>query len=555
MGSNDEAAAILREIADLLDVLGERFKPEAYRRAARSIEGLGEDLRGYATRGALDEIPGVGTAIAEKLREFLRDGTIGYRDRLTREVPAGLVELLRIPGLGPKTVRRFWTELGIQGPAELAGALDAGRLDGVKGFGPTRIRALREALRAQRPTGRIGLWEATRIARALAEGLRGRAPLDRLEIAGSFRRGKETVGDLDLLVISAEPERVFDALGALPEVGSVQLRGGTKETVILRSGTQVDLRIVPPESYGAALQYFTGSKDHNVRLRTRARDLGLKVNEYGVYRGEERIAGATEASVYGALGLPEIPPELREDRGELEAAEAGRLPKLLRDDELLGDLHLHLPSSPSKATEILTAARARGHRYLGAVVPASTSREEVRAWRTALRTPGDHPEVFLALEGDPSNLADAPAGAEVDYRLRSGAVGPPRPDEPEGPGWLAAVHLPISGKGGADVDPARLGPWIAWATAQGAALEVTATPGVDGLDSAGARSALSQGARLLLSAGGDGTEADERLAVAAKIARRAGAEAGQVLNAGERPLEGIRSPRSTPTPRRTRKAP
>ena len=309
--SNAEAAAIFREIADLLDVLGEKFKPEAYRRAARSIESLTEELSAVAARNELRSIPGVGDAIEEKIRELLATGRIAYHDRLTHEVPPGLLEILRLPGLGPKTARRFWVELGVEGTAELKAAIDAGRLDGMKGFGAKKIEQIRAAL-SPAPAGSSGarrpIEAAYPLAMAILRALRAGAPVREAEIAGSFRRGRETVGDLDVLVTSEAPEAVFDAFSKLPEVREVRLRGGTKETVVLSNGLQVDLRVVEPEAFGAALQYFTGSKDHNVRLRSLARDRGLKVNEYGVFRGDDRVAGRTEAEVYAALGLAWIPP-------------------------------------------------------------------------------------------------------------------------------------------------------------------------------------------------------------------------------------------------------
>ncbi len=311
MASNAEAAEIFRGIADLLDVMGERFKPEAYRRAARSIDSLTETLSAVAARGELRSIPGVGDAIEEKLKEYLATGTIGYYDRLQMEVPPGVAEMLGIPGLGPKTARRFWVELGIEGPAELLSALDAGRLIGVKGFGPKKITQIRTAVEASRtttPGARIPIEDAYPIAQALVRGLREGAGADRVEVAGSFRRGRETVGDLDILVTSDDPTRAFDVFSALPEVKEVRLRGGTKETVLLRNGLQVDLRVVEPASFGAALVYFTGSKDHNVQIRSLAKDRGLRVNEYGVLRGEERIAGRTEEEVYASLGLAWITP-------------------------------------------------------------------------------------------------------------------------------------------------------------------------------------------------------------------------------------------------------
>ncbi|EQD68226.1 phosphotransferase domain-containing protein, partial [mine drainage metagenome] len=391
MPTNAEAAETFRAIADLLDVLGERFKPEAYRRAARSIDTLTEDLAAVAARNELRSIPGVGDAIEAKLREFLATGRIDYLERLRREVPPGVAEILHLPGLGPKTARRFWTDLGVEGPAELRAALDAGRLDGQKGFGPKKIAQIRAALDAAAggpPSARLPIEEAYPIAHRIVRALREGAGADRVEIAGSFRRGRETVGDLDVLVASRDPERAFDVFSTLPDIREVRLRGGTKETAILARGLQVDLRVVDPSSFGAALQYFTGSKEHNVIVRTRARDAGLRVNEYGVFRGETRIAGATEEEVYAALGLAWIPPELREGRGEVDAATAGPLPALVTADDLRGDLHVHLEAAADAAAveRLLEEARRRGLAYLGLVAegvtaPDGRSASPNRRWR------------------------------------------------------------------------------------------------------------------------------------------------------------------------------
>ncbi len=257
MPSNAEAAETFRTIADLLDVLGERFKPEAYRRAARSIDALTEDLATIAARGELRSVPGVGDAIEEKIREYLATGRIDYLERLRRDVPAGVADLLRIPGLGPKTARRFWTELGVEGPAELLAAIDAGRLAGVKGFGPKKIAQVRagvEAVRGTPATSRLPIEAAYPVAMRIVRGLREAAGADRVEVAGSFRRGRETVGDLDILMTSHDPVRAFDVFSALPDIREVRLRGGTKETAILTNGLQVDVRVVEPASFGAALQ-------------------------------------------------------------------------------------------------------------------------------------------------------------------------------------------------------------------------------------------------------------------------------------------------------------
>jgi DNA polymerase (family X) len=537
MPSNAEAAELLRTVADLLDVLGERFKPEAYRRAARSIESLTEDLGAVAARGELRSVPGVGAAIEEKIREYLATGRLEYLERLRHDVPAGVVELLRIPGLGPKTARRFWTELGLEGPAELLTAIDAGRLEGVAGFGPKKIAQVRAALLAAQGAGvgaRMPLEAVYPVARRLVTALREHAGADQVVVAGSFRRGRETVGDLDLLVTSHDATRAFDVFSALPEVKEVRLRGGTKETAILTSGLQVDVRVVEPASFGAALVYFTGSKDHNVLLRTRAKDAGLRVNEYGVLRGEERIAGATEEDVYRSLGLAWIPPELREARGEIEAAQRGPLPPLVEEANLRGDLHVHVPADAERAAvdRLLAEARSRKYAYVGLVSEGVSAEgapfrlpEELLAH--AFSASSARFRVFRVAEVDGAPTGDEPTPSGVDLVVRRPTSrrpdAPPGTAEPRPPSVVAHLGAPTPG------GEAGLRAWIGYAAAVGAAVEVG--PGPERLDSTWARVALERGVRLAVPTGLLAPEEEATRAVALAFARRAGAEPKDVANA------------------------
>ncbi len=538
MTTNSELVAILRETADLLDVLGEQFKPEAYRRAARSIESLTEDVRAVAGRDGLREIPGVGEAIAEKTLEFLRTGHVAYHDRLLKEVPPGLLEIVGLPGLGPKTARRFWTELGIEGPAELAAAIEAGRLDGVKGFGPKKIEQIRAALAARAASGparRLPIAVAYPIATRLLRSVRALPSVERAELAGSFRRGQETVGDLDLLATSTAPESVFDAFSKLPDVKAIRLRGPTKETVLLEHDLQVDLRVVEPAAFGAALQYFTGSKDHNVTLRTLARDRGLKINEYGVFRGEERVAGRTEEEVYAALGLAWIPPELRVDRGEIALAAKGPLPPLVEATDLVGELHLHLApdATPADLERALRDAAERRYAYVGVVVAGvaddgTTFRLPEATARALARAP-PKVRVLRVVEVGPGGGASDLERTECDYRLI-------RPQGDRAPATLAPdaraiVHL---GFGEGDVSPDRGAAWIEAARKGHLALEVG--PGPGRLDSNWARTAREAGVALAVPTGVGAEDLDPTLPVGLAFARRAGALEKDVANA--RPLEG-----------------
>jgi len=542
MSTNTEVAQIFYAIADLLDLQREPFKPEAYRRAARSIEGLGEDLRKVAQRGALDQIPGVGEALREKILEYVKDGRISYYDRLQQAFPPGVLELMRIPGLGPKTTGRFYLELQIESPAALAQAIDQGRLEGLSGFGPRKIEKLRDALRtaaAAPPTTRTPLLVAWRLARSVIRELSGRTPVKDITAAGSLRRCRESVGDLDILATSARPPETIAVFTGLAGVRSVVLQGDTKATVIHEPGIQIDLRVVEPTSFGAALQYFTGSKDHNIHLRSLARDQGLKINEYGVFRGEERIAGATEAEVYDALGLPWIPPEIRENQGEIEAAQARRLPALVTGDQIRGELHRHVPETPD--AHWIAALVADAHRwnleYLGLVVPPNGSAASHRSLATEVRRLWTEAgpqslELRMGLEVVMNGSADPPDPESLfDYVVGvpepEGASGPPKPPASRisrRPVFIG--HLAFA-PAGSEVPREVVAPWIEWCRAKGVALEVTPQGAADGLDAGGARWVHEAGVDLVLSAGaGELSELD----LALGRARRGWVPAEGILN-------------------------
>ena len=543
MASNAEAAEIFRTIADLLDVLGEKFKPEAYRRAARSIESLTEDLAAVAARKELRAVPGVGEAIAEKIEEYLRTGTVLYYERLKREVPPGLVELMRLPGLGPKTARRFWVELGVEGPNELRDAIAAGRLDGMKGFATKKIEQLRTALAtAAAGPARRAIADVYPVAHELLRTIRERATVDRVEVAGSFRRARETVGDLDILATSKDPPTVFEVFSSHPLVAEVKMRGETKETVLLSGGLQVDLRVVKPEEFGAALQYFTGSKDHNVHLRSLARDRGLKVNEYGVFRGEECVAGASEEEVYAALGLAWIPPELREDRGEIEAAARGVVPSLVTERDLRGELHLHLPAdaTPDTVDRVVAEAESRGYSYLGIVVggvgPDGAPWRLPEATRSRLaHRPSSRIRVLGAVEAGSTPLLPELSSLAHEYRIvrpsSSGSVAKTPVEDPASTVLVAHVGSAVAS------EAAGLAPWVDFARRTGAAIEVG--PGPERLDSVGARQVREAGIAVHLPTGlGGADEDDPTRAIGLGFARRAGIRADGTLNA--RPVEALR---------------
>ena len=320
---NATISAIFDEIADLLDIQGANpFRVRAYRNAARTVGELGTDVKTLVERGtALTDIPGIGEDLANKIDEIVQTGQCQFLERQRKEVPPAVIALLRVPGLGPKRVRILWHDLEIQTLEQLLQAAKDGRIRDLPGFGAKTEQKILDSVQAHLGEARrFKLSEAAQYAEALAAYLRKVQGVKQVEIAGSFRRMKETVGDLDMLAAAVKSSPVMARFARYEDVKEVMSSGPTRSTVILKNGIQVDLRVLPQESYGAALQYFTGSKAHNIVIRRMAQEQGLKINEYGVFRGEERIAGETEESVYAAVGLPWIPPELREDRGEIEAA-------------------------------------------------------------------------------------------------------------------------------------------------------------------------------------------------------------------------------------------
>jgi DNA polymerase (family 10) len=371
--SNAAIARVFDEMADLLEIEDANpFRVRAYRNAARLIEGLGVSLAEMLARGEdPDDLPGIGKDLAAKIAEIVRTGTCQAHEELRRRLPPTITTLLRVPGLGPRRVQTLHRSLDISTPAQLRAAAEAGRIRALPGFGEKTEAAILQALGAQADSAqRFLLAVAAQYAEPLRAWLAQTPGVGEVVIAGSYRRAKETVGDLDVLATAARSEAVTARFCAYPEVRRVLARGDTRSTVVLANGLQVDLRVVPRASFGAALYYFTGSKAHNVAVRRIAQSRGLKINEYGVYRGKRRIAGDTEASVFATIGLPYIPPELRENRGEIEAAQAGTLPRLLTRADLQGDLHVYLPREQSELEALVRAARERGLRYLGLTLSA-----------------------------------------------------------------------------------------------------------------------------------------------------------------------------------------
>jgi DNA polymerase (family 10) len=364
-----EVAAILSEVADLLEIKGVRFKPHAYRRAAQAIETLTEDIVTVAREGRLDEIPGVGKSIAGKVQEIVETGSLGYLASLREEIPEGVRDLTRIEGIGPKRALTLSRELGIRNLDDLEAAAKAGLIRDLPGFGQKTEQNILASIQMSRMAGkRHLLGSVLPVAREIEQRLASLSSVGQVSLAGSIRRRKETIGDLDILATSMRPEEVMEAFSSLPGVSRILARGTTKTSVVLSTGVQADLRVVRDEHYGAALQYFTGSKEHNIALRKLAIARNWRLNEYGLVdlATGRMIAGEDEAGVYQALGLPWIPPELREDRGEIEAAQAGALPDLVGYGSVRGDLHVHTSwSEGAHSIEAMAeAARGLGYEYI-----------------------------------------------------------------------------------------------------------------------------------------------------------------------------------------------
>ena len=366
--ANEVIADMFDTIADVLELQGDiPYRIRAYRNAARTIRDLPRPVAEVAEEGALESLPGIGKDLAAKIVEYLTTGRMSKYEEVISQVPPGLIELLHIPGLGPKRVRLLHERLGINDLEDLRRALDSGRIETLPGMGKKTVENIRRGLAMYEASKeRMPLGRALPIAEEIVRQVDALPGTARVVIAGSARRMKETVGDIDILTIAENGEATVQAFVHFPQVKEILAAGDTKGSVVLYNGLQVDLRVVPPESYGAALHYFTGSKAHNIKIRTIARERGLKVNEYGIFRGDERIGGEEENDVFEILGMQWIPPEMREDRGEIEAAMEGRLPTPVSLSDIRGDPHMHSKWSDGANTirELAQAARALGYEYI-----------------------------------------------------------------------------------------------------------------------------------------------------------------------------------------------
>ncbi|MEN8185404.1 MAG: DNA polymerase/3'-5' exonuclease PolX, partial [Myxococcota bacterium] len=444
MIENIEIATQLDEVGDLLEIQeANPFRVRAYRNAVRTIADLATPLeRMVADEEDLTALPGIGKELARHITELVTTGEMGVLAELRENVPSTLVQIMRLPGVGPKSARKLWNELGVETVEELKSAAEEGRVSELKGFGEKKQALILSGIEQfHRHSERYRLDEADRFVAPLLEYLSALVEAEKVEVAGSYRRRRETVGDIDILVLSSAPEPVMERFVSYPSVEKVLAAGGTRGSVVLRSGLQVDLRVVPAESYGAALVYFTGSKEHNIRLRQRALDRGLTVSEYGVFelletpeqeakpadanaepedadrrRAGRQVAGRTEEEVYGAVGLPYILPELREARGEISAAEAGGLPDLVDLDDLRGDLQMHSTWSDGKNSieEMLDGCVERGYEYFAitdhskalAMIEGLDEEGLRRQFGEIEEVSGRHPEIRILRSMEVDILAD-----------------------------------------------------------------------------------------------------------------------------------------------------
>ncbi len=566
--SNRDVARIFSDIAALLDIKGEnRYRVLAYRRAAEAIEHLDQELYRYWQEGRLREIPHVGDAIAQKIDELFRTGRLTFLERLEAEYPRHLVELLRVPDLGPRRVRTLYRELGIATPEEVARAARAGQLRRLPGFGPkVEANILRALERLPRDQGRVLLSRALEVASELLEALRAAAGADvlvRAEVAGSLRRRRATVGDVDLVAASPAPEEVVAAFVRLPHVAEVRKAGPTRASVRLHNGLRADLRAVRPEQWGAAWQYFTGSQAHNVRLRELALGRGLSLNEYGFRREDgTEVPCAREAEVYARLGLPWIPPELREDRGEIEAGLEGQLPALVSLEDIRGDLHVHTVWSDGRLTveAMVQAARARGYEYIvitdhstGLGVVRGLDPERLRRQREEIQAVNARYDDITVLQGaEVEIMADGTLAypdevlASLDVVVASLHTGLRQPRAQITRRLLAAIRHPLvhivghpTGRlllrrAGADLEMEAV---LRAAAETGTALEINASPERLDLDARHVRRAVELGCRLVINSDAHRDEELDNVRYGVWQARRGWAEARHILNT--RPLPAL----------------
>ena len=556
---NADVGRFFNDLADLLEIQGANpFRVRAYRNASRTIGSLAESVTELVAdpRRELSELPGIGQELAQKIETIVQTNRLPQLDELKEQIPSGVVDMLRIPGLGPKKVALLFHELEIKSLDELKVAAENGLIAGLKGFGKKTEQLILESVDQAATAGeRVYLSEAKSRADLIVADLLQLKSVTQASVAGSCRRRCETVGDLDVLVTSTDSSEAMDRLANHELVEKVLARGDTKQRVRLHSGIELDLRVVPDESYGAAMQYFTGSKEHNIEVRRRAIERGLKLNEYGLFRDDEMVAGRTEEDVYAAVDLPWIPPELRESRGEIEAAESNRLPTLVEFDDIRGDLHMHTTATDGRGTirEMIDAAKARGLQYIAITdhskrvsMANGLDAERLRAhWReiVKVREQVSGIDVMCGIECDILEDAtmDLPDDvlAEADWVIAVLHYGLKQPREQIQKRLLHAIRCPyvsvighpsgriIGKRPGADINF----PDIYKAAADhGVMMEINAHPRRLDLDDVQAAAARDLGIPIVISTDAHSTSGFEVLEYGVYQARRAGLTANDVAN-------------------------
>jgi DNA polymerase (family X) len=562
--ANFALARLFYEMASLLEARESSvFRIRAYQRAAQTLEALSEDVAAVAARGELSSLPGIGRDLAARIGEYLATGRIAQLDELRATLPAAFLTFLEIRGLGPRTARAL-ADQGVESVEQLETMCRSRQIVGVAGIGEKTAENILKGIERWKAGQTRTLLSAGRaVAAQVAEVLRAHGGVERLEIAGSLRRMRETVKDIDLLVTSTEPARVIETLTTLPSVTEVIVKGPTKASVRHQDGLQIDLRVVEPAAFGAALQYFTGSKDHNVRVREIASRRGLRISEYGVFdeRTGARVAGATEEEVYATVGLPWIPPELRENQGEIEAAREGRLPTLVTAGDIRGDLHAHTDWSDGRHSleALVTAAQARGYEYIivsdhsrSTTIAGGLGVEELRAQIAAIRALQPRFRIRILTGSECDILADGTLDfpdevlAELDVVLAAvhsrfkqsreamtsrivRALGHPRVNVLVHPtGRRLNTREPY------DVDLEAV---FAAACAHGKAVEINSSPERMDLSDVNARRAGALGLPVAVSTDTHSLRELDHLELGIGIARRAWLPPGQVLNT--RPLDDL----------------
>ena len=561
MSLNAEIAKTLYEIGEILTIKGDRFRSRAYNMAAQRVTALTEDIRVIAERGELEQIPGVGKSIALTISDILENSESEVLNDLRESLPPGVLRMIEIEGIGPKLAMRFSQELNITGIEELEKAAKEQRLRGLKGLGAKKEENIIKAISEYKNRStRFLLGEVLPIIQGILTYMGGNEAVRRVEVAGSARRRKETVGDLDVLVSSNEPEKVTEHFVSMPPIVRILGQGPTKSTVVLRNMLQVDLRVIPPESYGAALQYFTGSKEHNVKLRTIGVKAGLKLNEYGLYDREtdELIAAEDEETIYESMGMRWMPPEIRENTGEIEAAMEDRLPELVALDQIKGDLHIHTDYSHAvdPLEHMVEKAVSMGHQYIaitdhskGLAIAKGLSEKRLAKLIKEIETlDAEYPEVRVIkgtecdIKGDGSLDYSDDTLSQLDFVIASVHTGFQNDEEKLTQRMVDAIHNPyvkaighptgrlIQRRSPYALDLDRV---FDVAAEQNVFMEINGSPSRLDLTDVNARRAKEMGVKLSLGSDAHSVSQMEFLPLSVAVARRGWLTQEDVVNTWE----------------------